>query len=437
MDERPTIAVLGASGLIGNAVAEELQRARYPVLAIARRFTEAQRAGFPRAVETALVGVPAERLATVLAGADVVFNCLGVLQDGPAGRTADVHLGLVAALIAAIQLQPKPVLLIHVSIPGGDADDHTPFSRSKRAAEHAIAASGVPYAIVRPGFVLAPAAFGGSAMLRALAALPVALDPKLGERPFAVTDVRDIARTVEAAAQLWRSGQALHATWDVMDPAPSTVAGVVDHFRQRLGGARPWATAPSWLLSLGALAGDAAALLGWTPPVRSTALAEMRRGVAGDPTAWTRDTGLTPTPAAEAFGRLPATVQEAWFARLYLAKPLLLATLALFWLASGAVALGPAFAAATSQLTAHGVPPGLASWITAVTGVADIAVGAAIAIRGTCRAGLLAGIGLSLAYLAAATALAPDLWGDPLGPLVKVFPAIVLMLAGLTTLRNR
>jgi uncharacterized protein YbjT (DUF2867 family) len=388
-------------------------------------------------LQTALVGVPPERLASVLAGADVVLNCLGVLQDGPAGKTGDVHLGFVSALIAAIRLQPKPVLLIHVSIPGSGEADSTPFSRSKRAAELAIAACGAPYAIVRPGFVLAPAAFGGSAMLRALAALPISLDPALGARPFAVTDVRDIARTVEAAARLWRGGEALHAIWDVMDPAPSTVASVIDHFRERLGGPRPWASAPSWLLTLGAWAGDAAARLGWTPPVRSTALAEMRRGVAGDPATWIAATGLTPTSATEAFTRLPATVQEAWFARLYLAKPLVLATLAGFWMASGVIALGPAFAAATSQLTTHGVPPSIAAGITVATSLADIAIGAAIAVRRSCRAGLLAGIGLSLTYLAGATLLAPGLWADPLGPLVKVFPAMVLMLVALATLRER
>jgi uncharacterized protein YbjT (DUF2867 family) len=433
----PTIAVLGASGLIGNAVAEDLQRAGYPVVAVARRFTAAQRASFPVAIEAALVSVPPQTLAGMLAGVDVVLNCLGVLQDGPAGSTRDVHSGFVTALLSAIKLRPKPMLLIHVSIPGSGAADHTPFSRSKREAEHAIAASGLPFAIVRPGFVLAPTAFGGSAMLRALAALPVGLDPRLGDRPFAVTDVHDIARTVEAAARLWRGGEALSATWDVMDPAPSTVATVIDHFRQRLGGARSLITAPAWLLSLGALAGDAVALLGWAPPVRSTALAEMRRGVAGDPTGWIADTGLSPTPAATAFSLLPATVQEAWFARLYLAKPLALASLALFWLASGAIALGPAFAAATARLTTHGVPPPLAAWITAATSLADIAVGAAIAARRSCRAGLVAGIALSAAYVVSATALAPELWADPLGPLVKVFPAIVLMLVAFAVARDR
>ena len=43
----------------------------------------------------------------------------------------------------------------------------------------------------------------------------------------------------------------------------------------------------------------------------------------------------------------------------------------------------------------------------------------------------------ALAYLAAATVMMPGLWGDPLGPLVKVGPAIALALVGLAILEER
>ena len=39
------------------------------------------------------------------------------------------------------------------------------------------------------------------------------------------------------------------------------------------------------------------------------------------------------------------------------------------------------------------------------------------------------GVAVSLAYLAGGTLIAPELWADPLGPLVKVVPAIVLTVA--------
>ena len=103
---------------------------------------------------------------------DMVVNCLGVLQDGPGSDTRAVHRDFVERLLQAIRDSGRTVRLIHVSIPGTANEDHTAFSTTKREAERLIAASGIPYAILRPGFVIAPAAYGGSAMLRALAALP-------------------------------------------------------------------------------------------------------------------------------------------------------------------------------------------------------------------------------------------------------------------------
>jgi len=67
----------------------------------------------------------------------------------------------------------------------------------------------------------------------------------------------------------------------------------------------------------------------------------------------------------------------------------------------------------------------------------DIAVGVAIGFRRSCKAGLIAGIAVSLFYMAGAAVLTPDLWIEPLGALVKTFPAIVLMLVALLMLDNR
>ena len=43
-----------------------------------------------------------------------------------------------------------------------------------------------------------------------------------------------------------------------------------------------------------AKAGDLANRLGWMPPMRSTAIAELRRGVTGDPASWMAATGIVP-----------------------------------------------------------------------------------------------------------------------------------------------
>jgi uncharacterized protein YbjT (DUF2867 family) len=436
----PTIAVLGASGLIGEAIAVALTAEGFPTVAIARRFTPSQRARFGAdAREQPIVDLDEAGLARTIAatGADIVVNCVGVLQDSRRGHTDEVHRAFVARLASALASRP-PRLLIHVSVPGGDEADPTPFSRSKREGEHAIAVAGIPFVILRPGFVLAQPAYGGSALLRALAALPFDLPQREAASPFAATDVADVARTIAVVAKRWANGEhGWNATWDVMSPEQLRVGDVIDGLRPRLDGPKRRLPLPGWLLGCGASAGDGAARLGWSPPIRSTALRELRRGVAGAPGPWMTATGIEPASLTEMLSRLPATVQEKWFARLYLLKPLVIAVLAVFWAISGLIALTIAFEPATGILTAHGFSPALAATVTVASSLLDIGIGIAIAFRRSCRAGLVTGIGVSLFYMAGAAAITPELWIEPLGALVKTGPAIVLMLVGLAILEER
>ncbi len=442
MEASPVIVVLGASGLIGQAVSLHLLGEGFAVVPVARNFTPSQLAVFgEHAVESAMVGLDAAALARLIetCRADIVVNCIGVLQDSArGGRAEDAHKVFVGRLTAALSANGRERLLVHLSIPGAAEDDDTAFSTTKRGAERIIIESGVAHIILRPGFVVAPAAYGGSALIRALAAMPFDLPVREGSRPFASTDVTDIGRTLSLVARRWATGErSWHARWDVMERQAGTVGQVVDAFRRHLGGPARRFRLPQWLMRLGAIVGDIAARLGWSPPIRSTALAEMRRGVTGDPSGWIAATGIDPSSLEQTLRGLPSTVQERWFAKLYLLKPLVIGGLALFWIVSGLIALTVAFGAAVGILTAKGFPLWLAQAITLITALADIAIGIAIARRDSCRVGLLAGIVLSLAYMAGAAIITPEIWLDPLGALVKTGPAIVLMIVALGMLDER
>lgn len=437
----PTIAVFGASGLLGQSVATLLKADGFPVVPVARRFTSAQSAAFGMAVQAPIVDLGPDELARLLSEhkADVVVNCVGVLQDSSrSGSAEDAHSGFAGRLAEAMLGRGGPRLLVHLSIPGRDEDDRTRFSATKRAAERVIASSSIPFVILRPGFVVARAAYGGSALIRALAALPFDLPEWEASRPFAATDVTDIARTIALVSRRWCEGeQGWNEVWDIMERRPTTVGGVVDAFRHHLGGPTKRLRLPSWLMGLGACAGDLAAHLGWSPPVRSTALAEMRRGVEGDPGAWIAATGIEPLSLKGILSGAPATIQDRWFARLYLGKALILASLVAFWTISGLIALTVSFEAAAAILTAHGFPRSMAVAATVATSLADILVGMAIAFRQTCRIGLVAGIGLSLFYMVSAAIITPAMWIEPLAALIKTGPAIVLMLVALAVLDER
>ena len=438
MDLSRKILVLGASGLIGRFVTDDLRARGFHVVGVARNLSASQRHG-PHDLELPVMTMDAAALAVLLRdhAVDVVVNCLGVLQDGPGSDTAAVHRDFVARLVQAIGESGRAIRFVHISIPGAAESDRTAFATTKREAERLIAASGVPYAILRPGFVVAPSAYGGSAMLRALAALPIDLPATERTAPFQPVAVEDISATIAwlAARDV---GEASAVTWELMQPQAITLGGVIGHFRHAFG-TQDWprVAMPAFLLDLGAKAGDIANWLGWTPPMRTTAIAELRRGVTGDPAPWMVATSIVPRTIDQMAGGRAATIQDKWFARLFLVKALVIASLALFWLASGFIALVISYDAAANILRTHDFPAALVAPVTVLTSLMDMSIGVLIAFRRSCALGLVAGIVLSLGYMTGAAILTPDLWIEPLGALVKTGPAVVLMLVALLILDNR
>lgn len=440
--ERPArkILVLGASGLIGRYVTDDLRERGFHVVGIARRFSPAQRSN-SLDLAMAVLSMDSASLTRLIRDRDIdiVVNCLGVLQDGPGSDTRAVHRDFVERLLAAISDNGRAIRLIHISIPGGVSDDHTAFSVTKREAERLIAASGIAYAILRPGFVIAPSAYGGSAMLRALAAFPMDLPAAEAATLFHPVSVEDIASTIAWLAGRDRGDEAAKAvSWDLMQPQPITLGRVIEQFRRSFGTAKiPRFPLPAFMLDLGARSGDLANRLGWMPPMRTTAIAELRRGVSGDPQPWMAATGIVPKPITQLVGHRSATIQDKWFARLFLIKALVIANLAVFWIASGFIALAISYDAAAGILTSHGFRPSLVAPFAIGTSLMDMAIGVMIAFRRTCAIGLITGIVASLGYMLGTAILMPDLWIEPLGALVKTGPAIVLMLVALLTLDNR
>src|SRR3954447_12202162 len=207
------ILVLGASGLIGRFVTDDLRARGFGVVGIARNLAASQARGL-RDLELPVMSMDAAALAVLLRDhtVDLVVNCLGVLQDGPGSDTGAVHRDFVVRVVQAIGESGRAIRLVHISIPGTAESDRTAFATTKRAAERLIAASGLSYAILRPGFVVAPAAYGGGAMLRALAAFPIDLPDAERAAPFQPVAVEDISATMpwlaardpsEAGAVTW------------------------------------------------------------------------------------------------------------------------------------------------------------------------------------------------------------------------------------------
>jgi uncharacterized protein YbjT (DUF2867 family) len=365
----------------------------------------------------------------LIAGVDIVVNAAGALQTGPRDDVVAVQSTAMKALYAAAA-QSRLRLIVQISARTDGGAARTEFMATKREADEAVRSSGVPFVILRPAVVVGRNSFGGSALLRGLAGIPLATPLAYPDMPMQFTALDDLAETVASAVD---GGIAPGSELDLAADETMTLAQAVAVHRQWLGlPAARTVRIPDWLARLVAAAADLAGRFGWRSPLRSTAMQIAAHGLSGHAMRSVR--GLK--TLSETLNASPAGSQDVWHARLYLLKPLLIGTLSVFWMLSGLIAL-TRFEASSALLVAAGATPPAAAALTTGTAAADILLGAAVLFRSYCRPALLGMIGLSLAYLAAATLLSPDLWADPLGPLVKVLPSIALALAALAILEER
>src|SRR5258707_13176088 len=147
MSEARKILVLGASGLIGRFIIDDLRVRGFDVTGVARRYSPAQKAN-ELDLEMPVLSMDSASLAQLMRdhGIDVVVNCLGVLQDGPGSDTSAVHRDFVEKLLGTIGEQGRPTGLGHISIPARPAEARTPFSQPNREAQRLIAVFGIPQA---------------------------------------------------------------------------------------------------------------------------------------------------------------------------------------------------------------------------------------------------------------------------------------------------
>ncbi|MFY0618753.1 SDR family oxidoreductase [Shimia sp.] len=425
----PKAIVLGGYGLIGHACMRALSEAGFEVIGVGRSMRSARVAA--PAAEWIIRDIPTittEEWLVMLEGVDVVVNASGALQDGAKDDLEAIHVTALARLADAAAL--LPVRVVQISAAGVTETASTAFLRTKAQGDGILSSRLENWVVLRPTLVLSHEAYGGTALLQAASALPLIQPRVLPNAQIQTVYIGDVADAVVASAR----GQIPSGTTaDLTERESHSFPEVLAKVRKWQGwpDAVACPTIPARVVfALGKIA-DLFGHLGWRSPLRTTALVTLADGVCGDPHAWETAGGRSCRSLDETLALLPATRQERLFSRAYVALPLAIATLSIFWFLSGLITLiDPA--RAMSVLTDRAV----ASWLIVPTvfggAVADVLLGIAILWRPLTRYAALGMLGLSSGYLIGSLFVATDLWADPLGPMVKVLPGMTL--AGLVWL---
>lgn len=429
------VLVVGAYGLIGYGITKHLIQEGFTVTGLGRDIRTASRVlpniNWVIADLTALTR--SSDWENALKGVTDVVNCSGALQEGSEDHLEVVHHHAIAALADACS--SADIKLIQISAVGTKTDASTEFLSSKARGELAIMASGAAYTIFRPGLVLAPHAYGGTLLLRMLAAVPIVQPLASAHTQIQTVSVADLAMAVAASL----NGDIPDGyDCDLVEQDTHSLREVVTATRRWLGFKDARLSVvffPSATKAVGAIA-DMLSWCGWRSPLRTTSLKVLADGVRGDPSRWNALNLKAISSMSETYDAMPASAETRLAARMALLTPVLIATLSLFWGLSGLIGLIKLDDAA-QVLKNVGWPHNLAVLSVAFWAVVDLALSVSILVRRFAKAACWAMVGVSIVYLVASTIVVPSLWLEPLGPLVKVMPGIMLALVVRIALESR
>lgn len=418
------IVIIGASGLIGHALASAFASRAGALLCTARDPAAARRdarwhSDTSEWVAADLARVPSAAFwAAFLKPGDVVINAAGILRESEPGMFDAVHHRAPAALFDACEACAV-ALVVQVSALGAAADAPSDYHRSKALADRHLRSRRVASVIVQPSLVWSVA--GASANLFAsLAVLPVLALPERGAQPLQPIHLDDLVAGVVALVQARCPGS---RTIAFVGPAPIAFRDYLDQLRHQLGFLRAAIVLPMPL----ALFRGAAALAGRSPSsfLDADTAGMLLRGNAAPAGNIARWLGRAPRPYTEFIAPVEAEPlrQRAWLTWL---APLLRLSIALVWIWTAVVSAGLYDRTQSLELLAQvGARGTLAEVLLVGATLLDLALGlGTLALPARRRSRFLWPLQLLLIgfYTAAITLAMPAFWLHPFGPLSKNLP---------------
>ncbi|TLY51763.1 MAG: SDR family oxidoreductase [Gammaproteobacteria bacterium] len=414
------VLLTGAHGFIGGFIATALREAGHSVIAAVRspRGAHEIACDFAHDVDPA-VWLP--RLAHI----DAVVNCAGILCETATQKFAAVHVDAPVALFRAC-VQARVRKVVQLSALGEPEDGE--FIASKHRADATLATLDLDWTVLRPGLVYsASGAYGGTALLRALAALPLFFLPQQGAQKLRPIAAEDVGLAVVAALD---AGGAAREIVQLVGPQALSFGDYLRAWRAWFGLKPAFELHMPRVLVNATVACGEALTAGPVCRVIANLLQRERVGAADAGVRMTTQLALVPRSLDAALAQRPSTPSDLRDAQLYTSMPALRIAFALLWIASGLLGLG--LSAATLQAMVPDWPPAFAQWLGRATGVLDLLLGLSLLFGVQVRRVERLMLAMVLAYTAGIGLFAPQHWLDPFGGLLKnlvLIAALWLLLA--------
>ncbi|MEO7431009.1 MAG: SDR family oxidoreductase [Dokdonella sp.] len=358
-----------------------------------------------------------------LAGVDAVVNAAGILREHGSDHFDNVHHRAPLALFRACR-SAGIRRVVQLSALGDPADGE--FIASKHRGDGALLELDLDAIVLRPSIVYSAAgSYGGTSLLRALAALPgVLLLPEGGAQRLQPVALEDLGTLLVAALDTPVTSR---EPFEVVGPDVLMLSDYLRCWRSWLGSAPALEIRiPSALVRSGAALGE---FVG-RGPLGLTMLRMLERGNVGRPDAWARlrdEFGVAPRALDHVLATTPAQTQDRWHARLYFALPALRLSFALLWVGSGLIGLSAPVAAVESMSREGPLALDSAVGLARLTGAADLLLGVLCLSRWQPKWVLAAMLAMLVGYTLSIGVLWPRHWFDPLGGLAKNIPLIIAL----------
>ncbi|MCW1931163.1 complex I NDUFA9 subunit family protein [Pararhodobacter zhoushanensis] len=242
------VTILGGSGFVGRYIARRMAQAGWRVRVATRRPNErlyVRTYGTVGQVEPILCNIRDEAsVRAVMAGADAVVNCAGLLTQSKKNSFKAVQAD-GAGMVARVAAESGVSALVHLSAIGANAQSDSEYARTKAQGEAAVLEAFPNAVILRPSIIFGPedAFFNRfAAMTRFSPILPIAG----GASKFQPVYVDDVAQAAAKAAM----GQAAPGVYELGGPDVATFRALMTTMLTEIRRNRVILNMPRWMAGL-------------------------------------------------------------------------------------------------------------------------------------------------------------------------------------------